>query len=59
METLGLCLIYLNSGVSMLSSCSMLEKTTTISVIMTGQRKVTWTADIRRRMTRKQRKTAD
>ena len=49
---------YLNSGLSWLSSCSMFEKTSTISVMMTGQRKVTCTADIRRRITRKHRNTA-
>ena len=36
----------------------MLEKTITISVMIRGQRKVTWLADILRRMTLKQRKTA-
>ena len=49
---------HLNSGVSLLSSSSMLEKTMTISVMIRGQRKVTCTADILRRITLKQRNTA-
>ena len=49
---------YLNSGLSMDNSCSMLEKIITISVMISGQRKVTWTADMRSRITRKQRNTA-
>ena len=43
-KTFSWTLTDLNSGCPMASSCSMAEKTRTISVMMTGQRKVMCTA---------------